>query len=80
MLPIGSLCVIFTLVFTAQFSSALGACRGNGCPIEEAAARAAGLLGDSLKGACIPQQYPKQGALLPVRAATRNANFPVSPL
>lgn len=40
------------------------ACRGRACRGQEASAAAAGLLGDT---ACVPQQYPKQGALLPVR-------------
>ena len=67
MLPLGRLTILFVLLLGSQVSPGLASCRGNLCPQHEAAAKAAGLLGQGLKAACVPQQYPKQGALLPVR-------------
>lgn len=67
--PLGSITLLFALILLSHVPSGLASCRGNLCPQHEAAAKAAGLLGSpagNLQAACVPQQYPKQGALLPV--------------
>ena len=58
--------LIFALVLAAGAPQALASCQGNACRKQEAAAKAAGLLGGGLRASCSPLQDPKQGALLPV--------------
>lgn len=65
-MQIGNL-LFFIAILLLLAHHTVGSCRGNACAEQEAAAKSAGLLGQGLQAACVPQQYPKQGALLPVR-------------
>ena len=54
------------VLLACALAGAQAACQGSACKEQQDAARAAGLLGGSLRDSCTPKTYPTTGTLTPV--------------